>query len=157
MADRVLVLQPGVGPEPLRWESQVQDTGLPGTSQPHVISNSESSPPQYKDPPPLNGQQAPVLDAPCQTANKTGTQTHSLAERLPKVIPSSQTLQNTPPDAAQQKDKIQPHSPEHRHHSPLPGSLYKPLNQPHPLGTDTKNNGNYEPAACKKEIPNTVS
>ena len=24
-------------------------------------------------------------------------------------------------------------------------------------GTDTKNNGNYEPVACKKETPNTVS
>ena len=44
MADRVLVLQPGVRPEPLRWESQVQDIGPPETSWPHVISISESSP-----------------------------------------------------------------------------------------------------------------
>ena len=36
-ADRVLVLCLGVRPEPLRWESQVQDTGAPETSQPHVI------------------------------------------------------------------------------------------------------------------------
>ena len=43
MADRVLVLQPGVRPESLREESQVQDTGPPETSQTHVISNSESS------------------------------------------------------------------------------------------------------------------
>ena len=55
------------------------------------------------------------------------------------------------------KDKIQPHLPEHRHQSPPPGSLCNPLNQPHPLGTDTKNNGKYEPAACEKDIPNTVS
>ena len=27
------------------------------------------------------------------------------------------------------------------------------MNQPHPLGADTKNNGNYEPAACEKETP----
>ena len=55
------------------------------------------------------------------------------------------------------KDKFQPHLPEHRHQSPPPGSLHKPLNQTYPLGADTKNNGNYEPAACKKETPNTVS
>ena len=44
VADRVLVLQPGVRPEHLRWETQVQDIGPPETSRPHVISNSESSP-----------------------------------------------------------------------------------------------------------------
>ena len=44
VADRVLVLQPGVRPEALRWESWVQDIGPPETSQPHVISISESSP-----------------------------------------------------------------------------------------------------------------
>ena len=38
-----------------------------------------------------------------------------------------------------------------------PGSLHKPLNQPHSLGADNKNNGNYELAACEKETPNTVS
>ena len=44
VADRVLVLQPGVRPEPLRWESRVQDIGPPDTSQPYVISNGETSP-----------------------------------------------------------------------------------------------------------------
>ena len=44
VADRVLVLWPGVSPEPLRWESRVQDVGPPETSQPHVISNGKSSP-----------------------------------------------------------------------------------------------------------------
>ena len=44
VADRVLVLQPGVRPEPLRWESQVQDTGPPEISQPHMMSTGESSP-----------------------------------------------------------------------------------------------------------------
>ena len=38
VADRVLVLRPGVKPVPLRWESRVQDIGLPETSWPHVIS-----------------------------------------------------------------------------------------------------------------------
>ena len=44
VADKVLVLQPGVKHEPLRWESRVQDIGPPETSQPHVISIGESSP-----------------------------------------------------------------------------------------------------------------
>ena len=51
----------------------------------------------------------------------------------------------------------QPQPPEHRHQSPPPRSLQKPLKLPHPLGADTKNNGNYEPAACEKETPNTVN
>ena len=33
VANRVLVLQPGVSPEPLRWESRVQDIGPPETSR----------------------------------------------------------------------------------------------------------------------------
>ena len=44
VADRVLMLWPGVRPEPLRWESCVQDIGTPETSLPHVISIGESSP-----------------------------------------------------------------------------------------------------------------
>ena len=40
---RVLVLRPGVRPEPLRLESRVQDTGPPETSWPHVISIGEKS------------------------------------------------------------------------------------------------------------------
>ena len=44
VADRILVLWPGVMPEPLRWESWVQDIGPPETSRPHVVSISESSP-----------------------------------------------------------------------------------------------------------------
>ena len=44
VADRVLVLQPGVRPVPLRWESRVQDIGPPETSQLHIITNGKSSP-----------------------------------------------------------------------------------------------------------------
>ena len=44
VAERVLVLQPGVRPEPLRWESRVQDNGPPEIGQHHVISVDESSP-----------------------------------------------------------------------------------------------------------------
>ena len=42
--DRVLVLRPGASPEPLRWESWVQDIGPPETSWPHIISIGKSSP-----------------------------------------------------------------------------------------------------------------
>ena len=42
--DRLLVLQPGIRAVPLRWESQVQDTGPQETSQLHVISNGKRSP-----------------------------------------------------------------------------------------------------------------
>ena len=49
---------------------------------------------------PPNYQQLPELDASHQTTNKTGTQTHPSEHRLSKVILSSQTPQNTPPDMA---------------------------------------------------------
>ena len=39
VADRVFVLQPGVRPVLLRWESRVQDIGPPETSWLHRISN----------------------------------------------------------------------------------------------------------------------
>ena len=42
--DRLLVLQPGIRAVPLRWESQLQDTGPQETSQLHVISNGKNLP-----------------------------------------------------------------------------------------------------------------
>ena len=101
VADRVLVLWPGVRPEPLRWESSVQDIGPPETSRPHVIPIRKSSPRNLH----LNAKtqlhsmtsKLQWLDTSCQTTSKTGTQPHRLAERLPKII-SPQTPQNTPPD-----------------------------------------------------------
>ena len=68
---------------------------------PHNINRqqlSQRSPSQCEDIAPLNDQQAPVLDTPYQKTSKTGTQPHPLAERLPKIILSSQTPQNTPLD-----------------------------------------------------------
>ena len=44
VADRVLVLWPGVRLVPLRWESRVQDIGPPETSRLHITSNDKSSP-----------------------------------------------------------------------------------------------------------------
>ena len=70
----------------------------------HIISNGESSPrdlhlnAKTHSTDPLNNQSATMLDTLCQTTSKTGTQTHPLTESLPKIIISSQTPQNTPPD-----------------------------------------------------------
>ena len=44
VANRVLVLRPGVKPVPLRWGSRVQDIGPTETSWLQVISNEERSP-----------------------------------------------------------------------------------------------------------------
>ena len=66
--DRLLVLQPGIRDMPLRWETQVQDTGPQETSQLHVISNGEYLPEisiSTQDPAPLKDQQATVLDTLC--------------------------------------------------------------------------------------------
>ena len=40
--ERLLVLQLGIRAVPLRWESQVQDTGPQETSQLHIISNGKN-------------------------------------------------------------------------------------------------------------------
>ena len=42
--ERLLVLQPDIRAVPLRWESQLQDTGPQETSQLHVIPNDENLP-----------------------------------------------------------------------------------------------------------------
>ena len=94
--DRLLVLQPGVRAVPLRWESQVQDTGPQETSQLHEISNGENLPEisiSVPRPAPLNNQQTTVQDTLCQTTSKTGTQPHPLAQTLPKIIIRPQTPQ----------------------------------------------------------------
>ena len=96
VADRVLVLQLGV--RPLRWESQVQDIGPPETSQTHVISISKSSQRDLHLNAKTQRHSMTVLDTLCQTTSKTGTQPHVLAKKLPKIIISTQTPQNTLPD-----------------------------------------------------------
>ena len=42
--ERLLVLQPGIRAVPLRWESQLQNTGPQETSQLHVIPNGKNLP-----------------------------------------------------------------------------------------------------------------
>ena len=95
VADRVLVLQPGVRPEPLRWESWVQYIGPPDTSLLHVTSIGESSPRDLclnaKTQLRSTNSKPQCWTTLCQTTSKTGTQAHPLAERLPKIIIRSQT------------------------------------------------------------------
>ena len=68
------------------------------------------------DPAPLNDQQTTALDTLFQTTNKTTTQHHPLAERLPKILKVTDTPKHTTGRGpAHQKDQIQPHQPEHRH------------------------------------------
>ena len=101
MDERLLVLQPGISAVPLRWESQLQDTGPQETSQLHVIPNSENLSESFISTPRPSFTQWPVsysADTLCQTTSKTGTQPHPLAERLPKIIIRPQTSQNTAPD-----------------------------------------------------------
>ena len=43
-SQKALVLRPTLRPEPLRWESRVEDIGPPEISQPHVISIGKRSP-----------------------------------------------------------------------------------------------------------------
>ena len=85
-----------------RWEHWVWDAGLPENSQLQGILISESSHgglyPNSR--PSSTYLQPPVLYASHQTTRKTGTQIHPSADRLQKVILSSQTPQNTPPDMA---------------------------------------------------------
>ena len=86
-----------------------QDIRPPETSWPHIISSARAVPETSVSrlrPRPLNNQQAAVLDTPCQTTSKTGTQPHPLAETLPKIIISSEIPQNTPPDMVLPTRKI---------------------------------------------------
>ena len=107
----------------------------PETSQLHVISNSKSSPRDLH----LNAKtqlHSTTSKLQCWTpyAKQLAREEHNLsisreaAKNLSKVTDTPKHTTRHGP--AHQKDKIQPHPPEHRHHSPPPGSLHNPLNQP---------------------------
>ena len=114
------------------WASEVGETNSGHwTSRDHpaprIINRWEFSqrpPSRCYDPAPPNGQQTPVLEAPCKTTSKTGTQLHPLAERLHKIIRSSP--QNIPPDAALPTRNTRS-SPTHQNTgtSPLHQEAYK--------------------------------
>ena len=97
VADRILVLWPGVKPVPLRWESRVQDIGPPETSRLHIISNGRSSPRDLH----LNTKtqlHSTTSRLQCWIPYVKQLARQPLAERLPKIIIRSQTPQNTPLD-----------------------------------------------------------
>ena len=86
-------------------------------------------PSQHQDLAPHNCPQASVLETSCQPRSKTGMQPHPLAERLPKIVLSSQTPQNTWSGSYHQREKTQLHPPECRYQFFPPESLLKPLDQ----------------------------
>ena len=98
--ERHLVFQPGIRAVPLRWESQLQNTGPQETCQLHVLSNGKNlSEISISTPRPTITQRPASYSAGqlMSKTSKTGTQPHPLAERLPKIIIRQQTRQNTPP------------------------------------------------------------
>ena len=120
---------------------------------------SQRSPSQHQDPAPLNNQQATVLDTLCQTTSKKGTQPHPLAERLPKIIITSQTPRNTTPHADMPTRKtissfIHQNTGTSRLHQEAYTTHWTSFSH---WWEDKKNNGNYEPTACEKETQNTES
>ena len=129
---------------------------------PHNINPrklSQRSPFQREDPAPLNDQQSTVLNTLCQTTNKTGTQPYPLAENLPNIIIISQTPKIAPLDTVLSTRKT---ASSLNHQNTGASRLHQEayttkLNKTYPLGADTRNNVNYEPAACQKETPNAVS
>lgn len=90
---------PRVGaPSPGLWTTR--DFPAPRNIYYHELS--QRSPSWHQSLAPPNILQAPVLDASDKTTSKTGAQLHPSADRWPKVLLSSQTLQNTLPDVALQ-------------------------------------------------------
>ena len=111
---------------------------------------------QHQDLAPHNWLQAPVLDTSCQTTSKTGTQPRPSADRLPKVVLSSQTPQNTPPDAAlpcREERLSSTHqstgtSPSHQE------TVTSPRTNLTHQEADNRSKRNDYPTACRKETIN---
>ena len=95
---------------------------------------------------------------PIPNNKRQGTQPHLIADRLLKVIQSSQTPQNLPPDAAlliRESRLSSIHqsigtSPSHQE------TYIRPWTNLTYQGADTKRKRNYDPATCRKEVTNTV-
>ena len=154
---------PGRG---LAWASGVRalspgcwtTRGFPGPGNINQHVHSQRYPCQHQDPAAHNCLQAPVLDTSHQTTSKTGTQPHPSADRLSKVILSSQIPQNTPPDMAlpfRRKRLNSTHqstgtSPSHQeaYTSPWTSLIHQ--------GADNRSKRNYDPADCRRETVNTV-
>ena len=146
------------------WEHQVLATGPPENFWPQGILISVSSPqgPHLSTKTQLtpNSLQALVLlDASGQTTSKTGTQDYPSADRLPKVVLSSQTHQNTPLDTTRQtRDTRASSTHQSAGASPYHQAAYaSPWTNFTQQGADTRSKRNYNTAACGKETTKTVS
>ena len=93
-----------------------------------------------------------VLDTSCQTTSKTGTKPQTSADRLPKVVLSSQMPQKHT-NLCDHQSKTQLHPPEYRHQEAYTSPWTKLTYQ----GADNRSKRNYNPAACGKETINTIS
>ena len=141
-------------PSPGLWTAR--EFLAPGNTNQQQLSRK--SPSQLQDLYPPNCLQAPVLDASCQTTSKTGTQTHPSADR-PKVILSSQTHQNTPPDVAlpirrTRSSSIHQSTGASPSHQEAYTSHWTNLTH---QGADTRSKRNNDIEACGKETSKTVS
>ena len=94
-----------------------------------------------------------------QTTNKIGTQPDSTADRLPKVLMSSQPPQNTPFDTALPTRVTKPSSTHHSADtSPSHQEAYtSPWTNITHLGADTRSKRYYDPAVCREDTTNTES
>ena len=94
-----------------------------------------------------------------QTTSMIETHPHPTAGRLPKVILSSQLLQNIHLDTALPTRGTRPSSTHQREGtSPSHQEACKnPMTNLTQQGADTKSKRNYNPAACGKETTNTKS
>ena len=92
-----MVLQPGIRAVPLRWKSQVQDTGAQETSQLQVISNGKNLPDISISKSRPSSTQRPARYSSGLLRPKI-KQDLLLTQRLPKIMMGPLTPQNTPPD-----------------------------------------------------------
>ena len=132
--ESLLVLQSGVSAVPLKWESQLQDTGPQENWQLYIISNRQNLPEiSISTPRPTFTQWPAIYSAGHRMPNNEkdrNTATSIIREDALNHIKATDNQQNTTRrGAAHQKDKIQPHPPEHRHTSLPPRSLHNPLNK----------------------------
>ena len=138
----VLVPRPEVWPEALVWEHWVQDARSLDNSWPQGRLITESSHGDLCLNPWRSSTQlpaAPSAEHLTKTTNKTGTQNHPTAHRLPKLTDTQKhTTWHGP---AHQREKTQFHPPEGRHQSLPLGSLHKPLDKPHHRGQRTEARG----------------
>ena len=144
MACGILIPQSQVEPEPLGWESWVQDTRLLETSWSQGVLISGNSHKDLHLYPRLGTTHllaSPRAGCLTQTTSKTGIQTQSLADRLPTNTSKHHLTQCCPSNVKKKKKKTQQLQPEWMHKSYTSQILDKPLDQPYPWGQRPKARG----------------